>query len=179
MNYQRIYDELIDRARHRSIDKGEWRHIVPHSMGGSDDKSNLVHLTYREHYLAHVLLYKIHRNSQMAFALGRMSNSGVDRKCSSRTYAFAREAHSKAISEWSKEYMTNKTVLKNIETGEFGIHDVDSVDRSIWKGVNFGRKMAGIKGKTCFKDDEGNTYSLFVDDPKIKELGLKRCRKYY
>lgn len=58
--YQRWHDQIIRRARLRSLDcYSEWHHIVPRSLGGSDDKSNLVQLTYREHFLVHWLLTKI------------------------------------------------------------------------------------------------------------------------
>jgi len=36
----------------------EIHHIIPKSLGGSDNKENLVLLTAREHYIAHWLLYK-------------------------------------------------------------------------------------------------------------------------
>ena len=40
----------------------EVHHILPRCLGGTDDPDNLVILTYREHYLAHWLLTKIHKN---------------------------------------------------------------------------------------------------------------------
>jgi len=36
----------------------EEHHILPKSMGGSNDKSNLVKLPVRHHYIAHLLLWK-------------------------------------------------------------------------------------------------------------------------
>ena len=33
-------------------------HIVPHSLNGSNSKDNLVKLTHREHYIAHMILWK-------------------------------------------------------------------------------------------------------------------------
>lgn len=63
MNYQRIYNQLIDRALTRTFEKGvyfETHHIIPTCIGGLNDKSNKVKLTYREHFLAHWLLHRIH-----------------------------------------------------------------------------------------------------------------------
>ncbi len=78
MNYAVVYNNLIKRSQGRlEVERGEWHHILPRSMGGSDDKSNLVKLTYREHFIAHILLYKIHKNRQMAFALGRMKTLNI------------------------------------------------------------------------------------------------------
>lgn len=61
MNYQKIYDSLIERGKNRTIDGySERHHILPRCMGGGDEKENLVDLTPEEHFLAHVLLVKLH-----------------------------------------------------------------------------------------------------------------------
>ena len=66
MDYQRIYDEFIADRRSKEADliaSGEYKerhHIVPRSMGGADDASNLVALTAGDHYFAHLLLGQIH-----------------------------------------------------------------------------------------------------------------------
>lgn len=38
----------------------ETHHIIMRSLGGSNDKSNLVNLTLREHYFMHELLVKVY-----------------------------------------------------------------------------------------------------------------------
>jgi len=79
MDYQAAYDRLIFRAICREDAPSkltgyvEKHHIVPRSMGGSDKKVNLVALTPREHYIAHHLLYKIHRTKAMAYAWNCMA----------------------------------------------------------------------------------------------------------
>lgn len=62
MDYQSLYNTLIS---HRKLNPPqnsytERHHIIPRCMGGVDDKSNLVDLTAREHFVAHRLLAKIH-----------------------------------------------------------------------------------------------------------------------
>lgn len=58
--YQKWYDQIIDRARTRNITGyTEKHHIVPRSLGGTNDKSNIVKLTAREHFICHVLLVKM------------------------------------------------------------------------------------------------------------------------
>jgi len=81
--YQRWYDAICARARSRSAPTcyTEVHHIKPRSLGGSDDKSNLVRLSYREHYAAHHLLIKIHtgenlRKMQKAFWAMSLKSSG-------------------------------------------------------------------------------------------------------
>lgn len=63
MNYKRIYFQIISYRKQNPLTKEdgyiEYHHIIPRSLGGSDDESNLVALTAREHYIVHVLLYKI------------------------------------------------------------------------------------------------------------------------
>lgn len=59
MDYLRVYNELIHEARTRDVvgDYTEIHHVIPRSEGGSDDVTNLVNLTPREHYIAHKLLF--------------------------------------------------------------------------------------------------------------------------
>lgn len=71
----------------------ERHHIVPRSMGGSDRKSNIVSLTAREHYLAHWLLYKIHRNASMAAAWYFMRTHSSGKRYVSSSFEYARKAH--------------------------------------------------------------------------------------
>lgn len=63
MNYKRHYNLLIAFARTRTLSteiKFHVHHILPRCLSGTNDKSNLVALTYREHYVAHRLLAKMH-----------------------------------------------------------------------------------------------------------------------
>jgi hypothetical protein len=57
--YAKIYYKLIESAQNRTLPEDEYiesHHIVPRSMGGSDDPTNLVNLTYDEHRFCHKLL---------------------------------------------------------------------------------------------------------------------------
>ena len=62
MNYSKIYNQLI---QHRKLNPynltqyHEIHHIIPRSLNGSDDEDNLVVLSAREHFIAHLLLEKI------------------------------------------------------------------------------------------------------------------------
>jgi hypothetical protein len=61
--YEKWYEELCYRARGQVLPSTaytEIHHIRPRSLGGSDDSSNLVRLTYKQHFTAHRLLTKIH-----------------------------------------------------------------------------------------------------------------------
>lgn len=76
MNYNKIYNDLVNRAQNRKLENSMYRelhHIVPRCLGGSDDKINLVELTPEEHFLCHLLLVKIHpNNSSLVYAANMM-----------------------------------------------------------------------------------------------------------
>ena len=56
MNYKRIHDEIIANRKNSPVEKvrgsgtSETHHIVPRSLGGSDDKENLIELLSREQF---------------------------------------------------------------------------------------------------------------------------------
>jgi hypothetical protein len=61
MNYQKIHDIIIERAKVRSLPKEiyiEKHHIIPKCEGGKAN-GELVSLTLKEHRLIHLLRYKI------------------------------------------------------------------------------------------------------------------------
>jgi hypothetical protein len=60
--YSKVYFSTIEKAVRRGWEKARGRerhHIIPQSLGGSSDKSNLVYLSCREHFLCHWLLVKM------------------------------------------------------------------------------------------------------------------------
>jgi hypothetical protein len=114
MDYEKIYKKLIESRvnLNRKKNKKEYfekHHIKPKSLGGSDEKDNLVLLTTKEHFLAHLLLIKIHiekkENYKMCLALWRMSNGNFKMRniISLRQYVSIKENFRKIISEKLKE----------------------------------------------------------------------------
>jgi hypothetical protein len=109
MDYKRIYDDLIAYRQQNVLSIGyiEKHHILPRSLGGTDDTTNLVALTGREHYVAHLLLARFNRCSQTAYALWMMqmkSSKDCNRPCikSGRMYEWARKEFIMYISENAK-----------------------------------------------------------------------------
>jgi len=69
MNYKRIYYQLILKCTGRLPGPDQQlHHILPINNGGSNDLSNMVYMTRREHSIAHLLLYKINGNTPDASA---------------------------------------------------------------------------------------------------------------
>jgi len=102
--YTKFYFDL---CTSRSIKTTESRyherhHIIPKSMGGSNDSSNLVKFTAKEHYIAHRLLVKMLIPNtieyfQMVKALAMMncSSTGMLRYSNATTYDIARRMYRK------------------------------------------------------------------------------------
>ncbi len=81
MNYKRIYDLIIERAKERLLTGYyEKHHIIPRCMNGTDDLENIVSLTAKEHYIVHRLLIKIYpENKKLICAFWMMCNGS--KKC--------------------------------------------------------------------------------------------------
>jgi hypothetical protein len=93
--YTKCYYSIIERAKSRDLPKEiytERHHIIPRSLGGSNNLDNLVKLTAKEHRLAHILLPRMtiaeaHTKS-MWYALWMMlrtKNKNQNRKISKGT----------------------------------------------------------------------------------------------
>jgi hypothetical protein len=74
MDYRKLYDNLISlRQVNKPSGYVERHHIIMRSLGGSDEASNMIPLTGREHWIAHLLLHKIHRRSETVHACHMMA----------------------------------------------------------------------------------------------------------
>lgn len=96
----------MDRAKNRSNHLGysENHHIIPRSMGGTNSKDNLVRLTGREHFIAHLLLHKIYPdNIGMAIAITRMRYDNR-RVINSKKYEWIRTSCANLISDHHKKH---------------------------------------------------------------------------
>lgn len=96
--YTRWYYALVESRQHHPcpIARVEERHhILPRSLGGSDDPENLVLLTPREHFVAHRLLVKMTTGidkRKMTWALHRMAFSNGRYVATSYQYQAVRVA---------------------------------------------------------------------------------------
>ena len=92
------YTRFIGSLHGQSVDGyAEVHHIVPRSLGGSDDADNLIRLTARQHYVAHWMLSRALGGSA-ARAFFMMSNFGRYGKVNSTTYGIARQEYAELAS---------------------------------------------------------------------------------
>ena len=103
MNYSKIYSQLIESSKNRELDcYTEIHHVVPRCFGGLDESSNLVKLTAREHFIAHLLLCKIYPTHKgLRLALWMMTNVKDKRqqrhRPNSRLYEMIRLEYSESV----------------------------------------------------------------------------------
>jgi hypothetical protein len=145
-HYLNRYFKLISYAINfpQSTDYNEDHHILPESMGGSNNTSNLVMLSARQHYLAHWMLWKAYKSKEMTSAFFAMSNQnnqyqGRTRRITSRTYEILRKEFSRIIS-------TSTTDLwQNHEYRQKHINTNNTVETKI---------LRSQKAKELWKDNE-------------------------
>ena len=127
--YTKWYNNIIVTAQSRVLPREiytESHHIIPRSLGGSDDLSNLVELTAREHRLVHILLPRmtidpLHTKSMWyaAWMILRTKNKNQIRTISKgkayelvkiKIAEFTSELHKgKIVSEETKQKISAKT----------------------------------------------------------------------
>jgi len=117
MNYLDHYNRLIDRARTRLLEGYcERHHIVPKCMDGTDESTNIVRLTAREHYIAHQLLVKIYpKVSGLIYAVKAMTVKSKYHCRGNRMYGWLKEKFSK---EHSKRMKGNTNNLGRKQSSE-------------------------------------------------------------
>lgn len=107
MNYEKHYTLLIEKCQSRNWSKSsapcyvEAHHIIPRCLDGTNDADNLVVMTAREHFIAHLLLAKIH-GGKLWYAANMMliSNNEQSRtRTTSRMFQTIRENAHREVSQ--------------------------------------------------------------------------------
>jgi hypothetical protein len=145
MNYIRIYNQLIDRARNRDlVGYGEKHHVIPRCLGGDDSKENLVKLTPEEHYVAHQLLIKMYPNNH---ALAKAAAMMISNRPTNKMYGWIRrrfsiaksieqsgQGNSQFGSRWAHNPITkeNKKIKGDLEEGwVYGRYKPSGIDKMV------------------------------------------------
>lgn len=163
MDYSKHYNSIITNAQHRNWSKKnapcyvEKHHITPRCLGGDNTINNLVCLTAKEHYVAHLLLAKIYNTKELLWAVISFRSSNGNTRFTGSMYESFRIKQSKLtsgrnninygkstwnkglqFSEESKRKMSNSH-LKQRESKIVCPHcgkSVDGANFSKWHGDN-------------------------------------------
>jgi NUMOD3 motif len=140
--YTSVYNSIIERAKSRILPKEiytENHHILPKSLGGTNDSTNLVKLTGREHFICHLLLPKmvtgIYKRN-MSFALWSMitmdhSTARARYKINSKMFQTIKTQVAQAKSDLHKGKIVSDETRKKM-----------SVSRKKHAGPNKGKAMS-------------------------------------
>lgn len=171
MDYAKIYRRLIDnRMQNTPVGYTETHHIVPKSLGGSNDKENLVKLTAKEHFISHLLLTKMYAKGSdeyykmcYAFLMMLVTSQNQNRYITSKKYELLKKTRSvnmkekqggKNNSQYNTRWIHNTITL---EDTKIKISD----DYILPEGCVFVRKstktIMTIKCEYCF--NEFNSYN--------------------
>jgi hypothetical protein len=178
MNYQKIYDSLVNYRLQNpaklEFDYTENHHIIPRSLDKSleKDKSNIVNLSAREHFIAHALLVKIYKQNgdkdkwyrmmcafdAMSKLYGSIRNPELryKNKSNSKLYEIWKAELSKYIKEsgcrtGKNSSMHGKTFYYNPDTKEIKCFKIDEPVVGNW-----------IKGLPSWIENKGTTGTVWV-----------------
>ena len=124
----------------------ESHHIIPRCLGGSNEKDNLVRIPARVHFLLHWMLYKIYKTPSLAHAWNIMTATG---KYTSQSFAYARLAHSQAMSNRIVSPVT-RAKISLLHTGK--IYSIETKEKigAAHKGKSISNYQKE-KISSCFK----------------------------
>ena len=196
MNYQKIYDQIIDRARERELNGyRERHHILPRCMGGDDSPENLVELTAREHFLCHWLLTKIHPTGKNhfkavhAFSLMVWGAAGPGQsrfRARSHVYANFRTVYSRAMSrsqtgERNSQYGTRWAHNEHLQLSKRFSNDSELPEGWNWGRVINWEEYLRNKNKRCkscgkkFRPERSAVYCSKACQPPRPSGIAKKC----
>ena len=166
-----MYYKFINKYKQQIIPLGEYtesHHILPKYMGGDNSEENLIVLTYRQHILAHLLLYRLHGNIEDLTAYRLMKSLPSERK----------SIISKMIGERHKQSGHIQALgAKNVATGWIlSIRTKESMS----KGGKIGGRIAKETGQiNSIKTEESCRRGGVTAGNKARELGqIQKLGKY-
>lgn len=156
MDYKAIYYKIIENAKketengNRHVGYYEKHHIQPRSLGGTNDKENLVELTAREHFICHWLLVKMYdkgttERNKMLCALWKMQsiNGMQKRYINARAYEALRIEFAKIMcinqsgqnnSQFGTKWYTNRNTGESKKFKEKPIESFWVEGRNLFNG---------------------------------------------
>ena len=186
--WQKWYNSIIEKRIKEPLLHGykEKHHILPKSLGGSNNKDNLIYLTAKEHYICHLLLVRIYQKNpiaykKMLYALFRLGN--CNKHYNSNTYKIYREEYINTCcvghhnqdgeknSAFGKKWMSNNKlkISKMIK--------LEMVDLYLKDGWEFGNKN-WLKIERTNKNKKIKQIKT-IKKEKTKEKDIELYNNYY
>lgn len=198
--YEKYYKQIISNGIPSRLPGYERHHVLPKSLGGSDEPENLVYITAREHFICHWLLTKIYPTGEEhwkmlnALRMMRAENPNQHRyetKITSRVYAKLKEEYAQIQSErysgegnpmyGDKFYRSEEGFRKQKEavTGEKnGAKQLDA--RKKISNSKLGKKREAFndewkhKMSLAKRGENNNRYGVHVTDETREKLRQKK-----
>ncbi len=162
LHYKNRYDNFIKSRALRIIPYDaytEKHHIIPTSMGGTNDKCNIITLTAREHFIVHYMLAKAYGES-MYYAFWMMCTDIRSGKTYRYTNSYFYEKCRQRISKEMKKRMTGRVYVFDIINNEMvWISSKDFKDEKT-------RYIHPIKGTAIYLIN-GEHKRLSTKDPRV------------
>lgn len=180
MDYHKIYAQLILKAKERKNLKGyrETHHIIPKCIGGTDDRGNLVELTAKEHFIAHLLLTEVYPKSQkLKYALwmmASMENGNQERyRVSSNMYRIIKEQIDKKSIEHKQKI--SESLKRAYAEGRRKSPKGKKMEKWVGEKISAAKKgMIGTNKGTSMSEEQKQKISNTLKGHKVsKETRLK------
>ena len=187
MNYLQIYEDIINNAEleKRKKKQGiyyENHHILPVSLGGENEKENLIFLTGKEHFICHKLLVEIFpEENSLKYALWMMMNV---KNIGERNYKVGSREYERLRIIYSLIAVKDNSGIGNPMYGKK--HKKKSIEkmsksRPSIKGINnpnFGKKRSQYVKDRVSKANTGRIVSQETKDKLSKaNIGKKRSKE--
>lgn len=189
MNYEKIYNSLIQKRRIFKIDRTpeninvEYHHIIPVSCDGKNDdrnsncnneQFNIVGLTLDEHFFAHLLLVKIYKEKYginhkfYKNMLNAIMFMGSCQKYQIKTSKLYKKIKLECLANNLHKTTTGRMWVTNGVDDKF-LKPNEQIPDGFYKGRSYGgeekrkeisnRISAGAKGRTCWNKGKRGCYS--------------------
>lgn len=129
MDYKKVYNQIIQNRLENPLTDDEYverHHIVPKSLGGTNEPNNLVKLTAREHFICHALLAEMYERD--SFEWYKMNLAFMMMKAVSHSHNGNRYSNSKLYELKKKDFSIvmsySQSDKKNSQYGKVWIYNL-------------------------------------------------------
>jgi hypothetical protein len=179
MNYQRIYDNIINKGKTRVLTEyTESHHILPKCKGGTDDPYNLVNLTPEEHYTCHQLLVKIYPDDPSILKAAMfMTANGMGRR-SNKVYGWLKRKYSEYMKGPNNPAKLNGVWNKGVTGYKNKVNFSEKSLKQFSERMKNKNPCAGVKPWNHPRATE-YTKSVWVNANKIRAIWEKNNKPSY